>query len=124
MLDLSNWHAFTLGAAGPADTGHVVAPLLVPGEAVVASFAAVHDVMVFTDKRLLAVTAQGITGRKRDVTSLPYSRVQAFSVGTAGTVDAATGLDLWFGGPGGITLSFEGGADVRRLAQLLAVAVL
>ncbi len=80
--------------------------------------------MVFTDKRLLAVTARGITGRKRDVTSLPYSRVQAFSVGTAGTVDAATGLDLWFGGPGGITLSFEGGADVRRLAQLLAVAVL
>jgi hypothetical protein len=42
-----------------------------------------RDYVAFTDKRLIAVNVQGLTGKKRDYSSLPYSKVQAFSIETA-----------------------------------------
>jgi hypothetical protein len=39
---------------------------------------------------------QGITGKKCDFTSLPYSKIQAFSIETSGSFDQDTELDLWF----------------------------
>jgi hypothetical protein len=47
---------------------------------------------------LIAVNGQGMTGKKRDFTSLPYNKIQAFSIETAGTFDLDAELDLWFSG--------------------------
>lgn len=80
--------------------------------------------MVFTNKRLMAVNVHGITGKKRDYTSLPYSKVQAFSVETAGTFDLDAELDLWFSGLGKVRLEFKGQVDVRALSQLVAAYIL
>ena len=124
MIDFGNGSVFKLTPAPPQELGPEVAPLLVPGEQVVASFKAVRDFVVFTDKRLIAVNVQGMTGRKRDFTSLPYSRVQAFSVETAGTFDLDAELDLWFSGLGVVRLEFRGYADIRGLGQMIAGYVL
>ena len=70
--------------------------------------------------RLIAVNVQGITGEKRDFTSLPYSKIQAFSVETAGTFDLDAELDLWFSGLGKVRLEFKGNADIRQLGQMIA----
>lgn len=74
----------------------------------ISCFKAVRDFVVFTDKRLVAVNVQGITGKKRDFTSLPYSKIQAFSIETAGTFDLDAELDLWFSGLGKVRLEFKG----------------
>lgn len=71
-----------------------VTDLLLPTEEVVGSFKAMRDGVVFTNKRIIAVNVQGITGSKKDFTSLPYSKVVAFSVETAGTFDLDAELDL------------------------------
>jgi Bacterial PH domain len=102
----------------------VTAPLLIPEERLVSCFKAVRDFVVFTDKRLIAVNVQGITGKKRDFTSLPYSKIQAFSIETAGTFDLDAELDLWFSGLGKVRLEFKGSADIRELGQLVARYVL
>ena len=47
-----------------------------------------RDCVVFTSKRIIAVNVQGISGKKKDFTSLPLAKVQAFSVETAGTFDS------------------------------------
>ncbi len=124
MIDFSNGSVFKLSQADPSDIGPAVAPLLIPNEQIVACFKAVRDFVVFTDKRLIAVNVQGMTGRKRDFTSLPYSKVQAFSVETAGTFDLDAELDLWFSGLGKVRLEFKGNADIRRLGQMIASYVL
>src|SRR3954447_375561 len=124
MIDFSNGSVFKLSAVHPAEIGPAVAPLLVPGEQIVACFKAMRDFVVFTDKRLIAVNVQGISGKKRDFTSLPYSKVQAFSVETAGTFDLDAELDLWFSGLGKVRLEFKGRADIRRLRQLIGSYVL
>ena len=120
MIDFSNGSVFKLSAIHPQEIGPAVAPLLIQGEQIVACFKAVRDFVVFTDKRLIAVNVQGMTGKKRDYTSLPYGRIQAFSVETAGTFDLDSELELWFSGLGKVKLEFGRDVDIRNLSRLLA----
>lgn len=124
MIDFNNASVFKLGPCNPNDVAGEVTPLFVQGEELLAAFKGVRDYVVFSNKRLIAVNIQGITGKKRDYTSLPYSRIQAFSVETAGTFDLDAELDLWFSGLGKVRLEFKGKIDVRALSQLIASHVL
>jgi hypothetical protein len=124
VIDFSNGSVFKLSACDPADIAPEVAALLIPNEQIVACFKAVRDFVVFTNKRLIAVNVQGITGKKRDFTSLPYSKVQAFSVETAGRFDLDAELDLWYSGLGKVRLEFKGSYDIRQLSHTIATYVL
>lgn len=115
---------FKLKQADTDAMGALVSPLLIPTEQVVSGFKAVRDYVVFTDKRLIAVNVQGITGKKQDFTSLPYSTIQAFSVEAAGTFDLDAELDLWFSGLGKVRLEFKGECNIRGLGQMIASYVL
>lgn len=98
--------------------------MMVAGEELLSAFKGARDYVVFSNKRLIAVNVQGMTGKKRDYTSLPYSKVQSFSVETAGTFDLDAELDLWFSGLGKVRLELKGKVDVRALSQLIASYVL
>ena len=124
MIDFSNGSFVKLSPVDPKEVGDGVAALLVPGEQVLQAFKGIRDYVVFTDKRLIAVNVQGMTGKKKDFTSLPYSKIQAFSVETAGTFDLDAELDLWFSGLGKVRLEFKGRADIRQIGQLVARHVL
>ena len=124
MIDFSNGSVFKLNRCKLDDIAPAVAPLVIPGEELVASFRGVRDFVVFTNKRLIAVNVQGMTGKKRDYTSLPYSKIQAFSIETAGTFDLDAELDLWFSGLGKVRLEFKGSADIRQLGHMIATFVL
>ena len=73
-----------------------------------------RDYIVFTSKRIIAVNVQGITGKKKDFTSLPFSKVQAFSLETAGTFDLDAEA-VWFSGLGRVKFEFKGNTDVAYL---------
>lgn len=124
MIDFKNGSVFRLAEADPADVAPSVAPLIIQGEEVLACFKAARDSVVFTNKRLIAINVQGMTGKKKDFTSLPYSKVQAFSIETAGTFDLDAELDLWFSGLGLVRLEFKGRVDIRGIGQLIASYVL
>jgi hypothetical protein len=124
VIDFSNGSVFKLNPVANQDIAPAVAPLIIPGEQIVSCFKAVRDFVVFTNKRLIAVNVQGMTGKKRDFTSLPYSKVQAFSIETAGTFDLDAELDLWFSGLGKVRLEFKGRADIRQLGHMIASYVL
>ncbi|WP_424188269.1 PH domain-containing protein [Actinokineospora sp. G85] len=124
MIDFEKSSVFKLSPIDPRDISGDVGPLLVPGERLVSAFKGVRDFVVFTDKRLITVNVQGMTGKKRDFTSLPYAKVQAFSIETAGTFDLDAELELWFSGLGKVRLEFRGKADIRALGQLIAMCAL
>lgn len=52
---------------------------MVSGETICAAYQAIRDGVLFTNKRIIAINVQGITGAKKDVTSLPYSKIQSYS---------------------------------------------
>lgn len=124
MIDFENAQVFKLKEADTAGLSDKVAPLLVDGERVVAAFKAMRDSVVFTDRRLIAINVQGVTGKKQDYTSLPYSKVQAWSVETAGNFDLDAELEMWFSGLGRVRPEFRSGSDIIGLSKMIAQYVL
>lgn len=94
--------------------------LFAPGEQVVSSYSSMRDYVVFTNKRVISVNVQGLTGKKKDFTSLPYSKVQAFSIETAGHIDLDSELQLVFSGLGTVVFEFTGSSNIKEIAQLIA----
>jgi hypothetical protein len=71
--------------------------LLVDGEIIEAGFAVVRDTFLFTNKRLILVDIQGVSGRQLEYLSIPYSNIMKFSVQTGGNFDLNAELKLWIG---------------------------
>ena len=124
MIDFNNSSTFKLKETDKDGMAEKVRPLLVAGEEVIVSFKALRDHVVFTDKRIITVNVQGLTGKKQDFTSLPYSKVQAYSIETAGTFDRDAELELWFSGLGKVRLEFSGQYDVQGLSRMIGSRVL
>lgn len=72
--------------------------ILVDGEEVDVAFKLVRDLIVFTDKRLLMVDKQGLTGKKAEYHSIPYKSISHFSIETAGRFDLDAELKIWISG--------------------------
>ena len=98
--------------------------MLVEGEQVFRSFQGMRDSVHFTSKRILCKNVQGITGKKTDYSSLPYSKVQAWSVETAGTFDRDCELEVWFSGLGKVRLEFSGSVDIHVIGRIIGDHVL
>ena len=102
----------------------MVGELLIEGEGIQSSFKGSRDMVVFTNKRLIVVNVQGMTGKKRDYTSLPYSKIQAFSVESAGSFDRDTELEMYFSGLGKVRLEFDAKFDVKAFNRFLGSYIL
>jgi hypothetical protein len=97
---------------------------LVAGEAVIGCYQDVRDHVVFTDKRIIAVNVQGITGKKKDFTTLPYSKISVFSVETAGTFDLDSEIELYYSGVGKVRFEFRGASDILEISRVIAAFAL
>ena len=71
--------------------------MLTETESIQVGFKVVRDTFIFTDKRLLIVDIQGMTGRKTEYLSIPYSKITRFSIETAGHFDLDAELKIWIG---------------------------
>ena len=101
-----------------------VQELLVEGEQAVAAYKTIRDSAVFTNKRLIVRDAQGLTGKKIEVYSLPYSSVNMWSTENAGKLlDLNAEVELWTRA-GHIKVNLRKGIDIRKFDRLIADAIL
>ena len=101
-----------------------VRDLLVEGERAVAAYKTFRDVAVFTDRRLIVRDAQGLTGKKLEIYSLPYSSIVMWSTENAGRLlDLNAEVELWTKA-GHIKVKLQKGVDIRRFDKLIANALL
>ena len=124
MIDFNNASFVKLRPVNDNAFEKMVAPILVSGEEIVNCFQSIRDGVVFTNLRIITINIQGITGKKKDFTSLPYNKIQAFSVETAGVFDLDSELELWFSGMGRVKLEFIGATDVAYLCKMISEKVL
>lgn len=94
--------------------------LLIEGEEVIGHYKALRDSVVFTNKRIIAINVQGITGKKIDYSSLPYKNIVAFSVETAGSFDLDSEMELYFSGLGKVKFDFTGKTNIIDLSKVIA----
>ena len=124
MIDFNNASFVKLRPVNDNAFEKMVAPILVEGEEHIGSYQSIRDGVVFTNKRIIAINVQGITGKKKDFTTLPYSKIQAFSVETAGVFDLDSELELWFSGVGRVKFEFIGATDVSYICKTISKQVL
>jgi len=124
MIDFKNAAYLKLKPINNADGEKAVSAMLVDGENIMSAFQTVRDMVIFTNKRIIAINVQGLTGTKKDYTSLPYSKVQAFSVETAGLLDLDSELELWFSGLGKVKFEFKGNFDIAAFNKVLSNYIL
>jgi Protein of unknown function (DUF1696). len=122
MAETDNILSWTLVSECPIPED--VNDLMVEGETAVAAYKTFRDSAVFTTKRLIVRDAQGLTGKKVEVYSLPYSSINMWSTENAGKfLDFNAEVELWTRA-GHIKINLQKGVDVRRFDKLIANALL
>ena len=124
MIDFNNASFFKLKPVSDNEFAGIITPMFAPDEKIIQSFRGIRDGVVFTNKRIITINVQGITGKKKDFTSLPYSKIQAFSVETAGVFDLDGELDLWFSSMGRVRFEFVARANVSEICRIISERVL
>jgi hypothetical protein len=120
MIDFKNTSFVKLRPMSDKEFANMITPMFIDGEQILQTFKGIRDGVVFTNKRIVTINVQGLTGTKKDFTSLPYSKIQAYSVETAGIFDLDSELDLWFSGMGRIRFEFAASANVSEICRVIS----
>jgi len=122
MIDFDNKGFFKLKQND--EYAERVRSLLLDDEQVVDSYKSMRDGVVFTNKRIIAVNVQGITGSKKDFTSLPYSNIVAYSVETSGTFDLDSEPEVYFSSLGKVRFEFTGKTSIVEISKHISKQLL
>lgn len=118
-----------LGNAGAVDPGELTqkyGQLLVDNENIELGFKLIRDTFIFTNKRLIFVAVQGLTGSKVEYKSISYKSISRFSVESAGTFDLDAELKIWISSEAepSIRAQFNKSVNVYEVQKVLAHHVL
>ena len=121
MIDFNSQGLFArLKKVDNSEFGKIISDFLSEGEDVIGAYKSVRDGVVFTNKRIIAINVQGITGKKQDYTSIPYSKISTFSLETAGVFDLDSELELYMSGVGKVKFQFTGSTDVKAICKAIS----
>ncbi|MGS0973098.1 MAG: PH domain-containing protein [Candidatus Izemoplasmataceae bacterium] len=103
--------------------GKLAEELLVEGEEILGAYKSVRDGIVFTSFRLIIINVQGITGKKKDFTSIPYNKINVYSVETSGVFDLEAELVIYVSSIGQMLFEFKGRSNVRAISKHISQAL-
>ncbi|PRX48843.1 PH domain-containing protein [Salegentibacter salegens] len=100
--------------------------LLTETEDIELGFSLLRDIFMFTNKRLILIDIQGLTGKKQEYLSLPYRHISRFSLETAGTFDLDAELKIWISSENTPSVSkrFNKSIDIYAVQRYLAEKVI
>lgn len=112
-------------AVGTEEVTAELGPILAAEERVELAFRVMRDMLVFTDRRLISIDRQGLTGKKVSYRTIPYSSVTMFSQESAGVLDLDAELKLWVRGVAEpLTYQFNREAPVQDVYRVLSARIL
>lgn len=95
--------------------------LLGASERIEKAYKLIRDMLIFTNKRLILVDKQGVTGKKIEYRSIPYRAITNFSVETAGHFDLDAELKIYISGMSmPIEKTFGSGCNIYEVQAILA----
>jgi hypothetical protein len=104
-----------------ADLEKVLANTLIDGEHVEKAYKVIRDMFIFTNKRLILIDKQGVTGSKMEMVSIAYSKITKFSKESAGHFDLDAELKIWVGSdPTPISKEFKSGDNINDVYRVIS----
>jgi Bacterial PH domain len=117
-----------LGNATEVDTKRleeIISPLLVEGERVENAYKLIRDLIVFSNKRLILVDKQGLSGKKQEILSVPYGRIVKFSKENAGRLDLDAEIKIWVQGEAlPMQFQFKKGSNIDSAYKIFSTYIL
>ena len=104
--------------------GSMINDFLIDNETIIGSYQSIRDGVVFTTKRIIAINVQGLTGKKKDFTSIPYNKITTFSLETAGVFDLDAELEIYMSAVGKVKFEFTGSTNVKDICKIISTYVL
>lgn len=100
--------------------------LLINGEEVIYAFQTIRDQLVFTNKRIISIDVQGLTGKRKSFSTMPYSKVQYFAIQTPGFAEIFPDSELYLAFSSGFSAKFEfkGQVDIGQIGRMISEYVL
>ena len=120
MINFQNPEMVKLHLMGPETYAKILAPIFIEDEYAIGTFKGVRDGVVFTNYRIITINIQGVTGKRKDISSLPYKFIQAFSFETAGVGDLDNQLQVWFPELGMISFEFLANVDISEICRIIS----
>jgi hypothetical protein len=109
----------------PKELENNVVPLLIEGEKIEHAYKLIRDVICFTNKRLILVDKQGVSGKKQEILSIPYSKIVKFSKENAGRMDRDAEVKIWVHGEAlPLTFQFQKNANLNGIYKVLSDYIL
>ena len=103
------------------DLEELLANTLIDGETVQKAYKAIRDMFIFTNKRLIIIDKQGVTGSKVEMLSIAYSKITKFSKESAGHFDLDAELKIWVGSdPTPISKDFKAGDNINEVYRIIS----
>lgn len=124
MINFENKEYLKLSPVDNSEFSDMIGGMLIGGENIIQTFKSGRDGLVFTNKRLIAINIQGLTGKKKAFTILPYDRIQAFEIQTPAVFDLDSELTLWFSGMGQTRFEFSTKANVTAICKSISECTL
>jgi hypothetical protein len=104
-----------------SDLEKVLANTLIDGEQVEKAYKVIRDMFIFTNKRLILIDKQGMTGSKTEMVSIAYSKITKFSKESAGHFDLDAELKIWIGSdPTPISKEFKSGDNINEVYRVIS----
>lgn len=101
------------------DGNNLFGIFLVENEKVILNYKHVRDRVIFTDKKIIAIDVQGLTGVKKEFKFFPYSKISSFSVETSGNFDADSDFKIWVSGYGCFAIKFAKKLNIQEIGEFL-----
>ncbi|MBQ6207450.1 MAG: PH domain-containing protein [Oscillospiraceae bacterium] len=122
MINFNKNSVWNLKPIGLEEVREEVSALLISGESVISAFKTIRDQLVFTNKRIIAIDAQGLTGTRKSFASLPYSKIQFFTIQTPGLFELVPDSELFLMFSNGFTATFEfkGNVNIGEIGRMIS----
>lgn len=126
MVNFNKDSVFNLKPVDVSEVKNEVQTFLIDGESILEAFKTVRDQVVFTNKRIISIDVQGITGKRKSFSTLPYSTIQFFEIQTQGFMEIFPDTELFIQYANGFTAQFEfkGNVDICRIGKIISAYVL
>lgn len=114
------------GVVDPDKLRHDYDRLLIDNEEIQIGFKLIRDTFIFTNKRLILVDKQGLTGSKVEIKSVTYKSISRFSIESAGHLDLDAELKIWISGENqpSISKKFNKKVNIYEVQKVLATHVI
>ena len=122
MINFSQEAVFNLTGIDEGKVKKEIENLMIEDEYIVGAFKTVRDQVVFTNMRIIAIDVQGVTGKRKEFTTLPYAKIQYFAITTPGFIELIPDceLEIVFNNNFHAKFDFKSNCDIVSLGRCIS----